>query len=496
MSFKKDNPELYRQIQKCVCYGVTALLVLACSLILYFCIERVTGLRGFVKEIIAALMPIVWGVVIAYVLSPIYNMVHRNLYPLVQKHCSPAASKNLTKAAGIIAAFAVLLAVIITLIVLIIPRLIRSIAEIFSMIPYYIEQVRNGLTLILAGYPETQEVVVDAYNSGVTYITNWVTSHLDFQTLTETLSSDSLQDLWSSLSDVILGISNGVVSMVVFLKDFIIGIVVAVYILAGKQHMCGQIKKLIFVVLPRKFGNVVMENLRYAHHAFSGFISGKIVDSAIIGVLCFFGCTILDIPYPMLVSVIIGITNIIPFFGPFIGAIPCAIFILIVEPFKCLVFVIFILALQQFDGNILGPKILGDATGLSSFWVIFALLLFGGLFGVPGMILGVPIFSVICHIVDQIADAVLRKKGLSTDTKDYELLGHVEDGVYHKVPNPAYEWDPFTTRSKRLNDRRKKARDQRRSRGSSRPEDGTGSASEQDQPAAEQTPENPEKKSE
>lgn len=157
----------------------------------------------------------------------------------------------------------------------------------------------------------------------------------------------------------------------------------------------------------------------FANQAFGGFIGGKIVDSLIIGVLCFIGLSILDMPYTLLISIIVGVTNIIPFFGPYIGAIPSAFLLLVVNPMDCLYFIIFILILQQLDGNIIGPMILGDATGLSSFWVVVAILLFGSLYGVLGMIIGVPLFAVLYKIITEIINWLLRRKGLSTVSRDY-----------------------------------------------------------------------------
>ena len=168
-----------------------------------------------------------------------------------------------------------------------------------------------------------------------------------------------------------------------------------------------------------------------SNEIFGGFIIGKIIDSAIIGVLCFAGLSILNMPYTMLVSVIVGVTNVIPFFGPYIGAIPSAILILLAEPKMGIYFIIFIIALQQFDGNVLGPKILGDSTGLSAFWVVFSILIGGGLFGVPGMILGVPTFAVVYYIVGMLVNNKLEKKKLPVKTDAYDEYSYVEsDGTY------------------------------------------------------------------
>ena len=170
---------------------------------------------------------------------------------------------------------------------------------------------------------------------------------------------------------------------------------IAIYLLTSKETFIGQGKKIVYTLLPPKYGNIMVHVMRVSNQMFGGFISGKILDSAIIGVICYIGLMILRVPYSLLVAVIVGVTNIIPFFGPFIGAVPSVILIALADPIKGLYFLIFVVVLQQVDGNIIGPKILGDSTGLSAFWVVFAILVGGGLFGFMGMTLGVPTFAFI-----------------------------------------------------------------------------------------------------
>ena len=209
----------------------------------------------------------------------------------------------------------------------------------------------------------------------------------------------------------------------------LIGIIVSVYVLMSKEKFIGQGKKMLYAVLKPHFANNVLTVLRQSNRIFGGFISGKLIDSLIIGIICFIGLYFMKTPYTVLVSVIVGVTNIIPFFGPFIGAVPSAFLVLIsdsggINIMGCIYFLIFILALQQFDGNILGPKILGDSTGLSSFWVLFSILLFGGLFGVLGMVIGVPLFAVIYDIVKKFICASLRKKGKLEEMEKYQRKFH------------------------------------------------------------------------
>ena len=203
------------------------------------------------------------------------------------------------------------------------------------------------------------------------------------------------------------------------LTDILIAVIVSVYLLVRKDKMAAQSKKIVYSIFPTHVGDFIVEETRNAYRILSGFINGKLVDSLIIGMICLVCCNLFDFPYPALIATVVGVTNIIPFFGPFIGAIPCSLLILLVNPVQCIYFVIFILALQQFDGNILGPKILGDSTGLDAFWVLFSILLFGGLFGFAGMVLGVPVFAMFYSIVNRLVRYGLRKKGLPQDTSKY-----------------------------------------------------------------------------
>ena len=208
----------------------------------------------------------------------------------------------------------------------------------------------------------------------------------------------------------------------------------------SKDTFSAQGKKVIYAIFKREKGNKVLGAIDYIDSVFSGFIYGKIVDSVIIGLICFIFCTIVDMPYATLISVIIGVTNIIPFFGPFIGAIPSAFLVLVESPTMCLVFVVFVIVLQQLDGNIIGPLILGDSTGLSSFWVLFAIMVGGNLFGFPGMVLGVPTFACIYALVTIILRDGLNRNGLSNDTEFFVALrGIDEDGKPIKGPKKRYE---------------------------------------------------------
>ena len=234
-------------------------------------------------------------------------------------------------------------------------------------------------------------------------------------------------DLLTRINQMMSFVTVGVFSVVETLFDIAVGVIVSVYVLNSKEKFTGQCKKITYALLSRERANLMLQITRKSHKIFGGFVIGKIIDSIIIGILCFIGLSILDMPYTLLVSVIVGVTNVVPFFGPYIGAIPSAILILLSEPIKGIYFVIFILVLQQFDGNILGPKILGDSTGLSAFWVVFSILLGGGLFGFVGMIMGVPTFAVFYYLVSMFIEQKLERKKLPKESKEYEEIQYIEE---------------------------------------------------------------------
>ena len=247
------------------------------------------------------------------------------------------------------------------------------------------------------------------------------------------LSSDLLPNLESAsstmawlrsevlpqLTGVVTSVSAVVMALFALCKDIIVAVIVSVYLLARKDILAAQSKKIVYSLFPTRVADLLVEESRSAYRIMSGFINGTLVDSLLVGVLCLICFTFFRFPYPMLLAVIIGVTNVIPFFGPFIGAIPCGLLILLVSPTQCLYFVIFIFVLQQIDGNILHPKILGSSVGLASFWVLFSVLLFGGLFGFLGMVLGVPVFAMFYSAVSRLVRRGLKRRGLPLDTEEY-----------------------------------------------------------------------------
>ena len=246
-------------------------------------------------------------------------------------------------------------------------------------------------------------------------------------------------DIFSKVQTYLTSITSGVIYGVKFVLNVIVGLIISVYVMADQEHFAGQAKKIVYAMFKPVRANVIVDTVRKSNEIFSGFISGKILDSAIIGVLAYIVLAIMKMPDTVLVAVIIGVTNVIPFFGPFIGAVPSFIIIVLQNPIQGLYFLIFIVVLQQIDGNIIGPKILGSSTGLSAFWVVFAILVFGGLWGFPGMLLGVPLMAVIYYVAQKTVSYFLKKRGLTTDTLAYVYLTKVDkesnQPVYDKNPS-------------------------------------------------------------
>ena len=407
-------------IRKYFGLGVTIVATGAVTLLIFFCIYKFAALNAGIKKLIGILMPVLVGIVIAYVLSPLYNWLWRKLLRLLH-HTFKWHGRGAVRCAGILAmtaTFAGAGAVLAGLLALIIPQIIMSVSSFATTLPSNLMHVSQSLQKLLANNPEIEQTAMSLYAQGVSYIEEWIQNSFT-----------------PSMQDAMGYISIGVMSTVSFFKNFLIGLIVAVYLLSGKEKFLSQMTRCTYALFGARWGNVITEYARYANQVFTGFISGKLLDSLIIFLISVVALNIMNMPYAMLVSVIIGVTNIIPFFGPFIGAIPSFIIILINSPIQSLYFLIFVLALQQFDGNILGPKILGNSTGLPSFWVLFAILLFGGLFGFVGMLIGVPVFAVLTHIFKDLLNRRLKQQHLPTETASYAYLDHIDgegNPVQHK----------------------------------------------------------------
>ena len=408
-------------------YVIVALIVFVtfcCCILFFFMIYRYNGFADFWKKLTTILQPIIIGLVLAYLLNPIVKFFETHLRKFLSPRIkSQRKADSLSRGIGVAGAWAVLAGIVVLLIAAIVPSVTRSIQGIVTELP---TEVNN----LIAWWEEFFEGDTEA----VTFVGGLI------ENASNALEDFLKNDLLGQAQTYVASIASGVYYGIKFLTNLIVGIIVSVYVLASKETFAGQAKKIIYAIFKPVRANVIIETVRKSNEIFGGFISGKLLDSASIGILTYFILSIMKMPDTMLLAVIIGATNIIPFFGPFIGAVPSFVIVVLQNPMQGLYFLIFIFVLQQIDGNIIGPKILGSSTGLSSFWVVFAILVFGGLWGFPGMLLGVPLMAVIYYIAQNIVEFLLRKRGLAKDTASYIDLIKVDK----RTNRPIYETSEMT----------------------------------------------------
>ena len=386
------EPDKKRYLQM----GVTIFVSLAAVVAFYFIVLRYEGLKYYLDIISLALQPVIVGIVIAYVICPVAKFLERQFRrgKWLSRAARPLAVLfTLLFAIGILGLFCAL----------ILPQVVESIRSLVVDLPEMLEVQLARLESYLKEDSDAAEAVMQMITSVETFLMTFI--------------KENLFAAVSNVAGSVLSVGSAIVNLVV-------SIVVTVYLLLDRERYLGQCRKLFYAVSRNKrFNRAVMEVLHQTDQIFSGFISGKLLDSLIVGVICFACLTFLKMPYALLVSVIVGVTNIIPMFGPFIGAIPSAFLILLVSPSKCIVFLIFIIILQQLDGNVIGPRILGNSTGLSAFYVTVAMMLFGKLMGFVGMIVGVPLFATLYYIVKRLAEYSLGQQGLPVGTAAYAGTG-------------------------------------------------------------------------
>jgi len=358
------------------------------SLVLFFILFRLQGIGDALSKLMDILAPFVYGGVVAYLLRPLCNT-----YESFFTDVLPKKIKRFANAFAVILSLTTGILVVYTLIIMVAPELYESALSLWNSLPEKIDQFLAWATGIFGEDEELLQMLTAAYEVVYTELEAWAQN-----------------TLVPYITNIVSGVGSSVLKVLNFLYDLLIGLIVAVYLLGSRKKFARQSVLLVRSALKPKWADMFLEEVAFIDRMFGGFIDGKIVDSAIIGVLCYIGCLIFKFPNALLVSAIVGITNVIPFFGPFIGAVPSTFLILIEDPVKALWFVLFVLVLQQLDGNVIGPAILGDRTGLSSFWVLFTILLCGGLWGIVGMIIAVPLFAVIYDTIKKLVRRGLFRK--------------------------------------------------------------------------------------
>ena len=385
--------------------GITGAAILASGILCAFVLFKMPVIIFVLKGITEILKPFLYGVVFAYLLAPLCNKIEEKLFQFFPK--AKAKARRFICFIAIVISFCVAIAVIWLIIMMIIPQVWDSVMKIIQMVPQKLIVVNNWIEHMLENQPELQAYFEE--------FSSQAESNIDSLLNVDTIQK--VQSIINSLSVQLFGVL-GVV------KNIFLGLLISAYLLGSRKLFGAQAGLILHGVFSDKWAKIIEEEIRYTDKMFNGFLVGKIIDSAIIGLLCFAGTSIMGFEAPAFISVIIGITNIIPFFGPFIGAIPCGLLLLLENPMHCLYFIIFIFVLQQLDGNVIGPKILGNTTGVSSFWVLFAILLFGGMWGVVGMVIGVPLFAVIYDIIRKLVYRGLRKHKRESMITDYEEKYH------------------------------------------------------------------------
>lgn len=456
MKFKWDKKYLH--------WGVTAFIVIVCSILFIYALFNPQSISNIVDKIFSVFFPFIIGLVLAFLLNPVINILDGILFKIflrkqVLEDRANAAQYSSSdeisaieklplkvqghrynvwiRVASIVITYVAIICLISIFINSITPQIRDSVDSIIENFDTYKENFNEWVNdVVIANikkYPEVTDFVQDKIGDYESVFDNVTTKYI-----------------LPKAKDFLSGASTTIVSVVSILINSIIGIIISVYVMMQKEKFSGQFKKIIYGMFEVKTANSFIKNLRIINNKFSGFIVGKIIDSIIIGVICFICCLIFKFEYPLLLSVVIGITNIIPCFGPIIGAIPCLILLLLVNPIHALFFLIYVIVLQQFDANILGPKLLGVSTGISSFWVLFAVIVAGGFFKFPGMIIGVPAFAVIYAAFKTYIENRLEKKQLELPSDNYINVDYIKEENNENNINYEYIQLPYAIKNDRI----------------------------------------------
>jgi len=427
---------LYKWDKKYLYWGITAFFVIVFGSVFLVIAFNYKNVFAHIASAVKVFTPVFWGFAFAYLLTPVENFYEKKCFrpiflkinakrvkremlknPAVTPKDRANRIKRISRNLGVAASVITALAAIAALISVILPQTIVAVQNIINNMTEYTNEINKWGKSFFANSPDLFKKFADVTDAGEKQLTDWLLG------LIPKIDTSSVLKTGKETIGVLI--------------NLIMGFVIGIYLLHGKELFAAQGKKILYALFRPKTANAILENTRHINRTFGGFITGKIIDSLIIGMIFFIILTILDIPYAVLLSVILGITNIIPYFGPFIGAIPCAFIVLVEDPWKCLYLIIVIIVVQQFDGNFLGPKILGDVTGLSSFWVIFALLAGSYFFNFIGFIVGVPLFAVLYSLVKARISDSLEKKGLPSDTDVYRNVDNINSESGELVMRPS-----------------------------------------------------------
>jgi predicted PurR-regulated permease PerM len=393
------NPQYYN-------IAVYAFLAIAASMLFYAVLRNVSVIQVWVADTLKIMQPVFIGLVLAYLLNPILRTFDDKLLP---KITGKRMRRRVRRGIAILLTYLVAGVLVAAFIASVRLQLMDSVRSILDRMPSFLSTVASW------------------YDSALDWLRNigppassTEAAPFAFRLIDIDKLDDTMNNLLGTVYDQLQTLPSVLMATTTVLLNIVLGVIISIYLLFDREKFFAQAKKVMTAVFPKKVNTVTFEIAHEANEIFHGFIVGKIIDSIIIGILCYIGMLILRLDYPMLISFIVGVTNVIPYFGPFIGAIPSALILYVVEPRQALWFIIFIFLLQQFDGNILGPKILGDTIGISAFWVVFAITLFSGMYGIPGLFFGVPLFALMYSLIKRFTAFLLRRKGESVSTRDYD----------------------------------------------------------------------------
>ncbi len=432
----------YRWDKKYLYWGMTAFLAAAATCVFFLLLSNISVIAGTAGTFLGILTPVLYGFIIAYVLSPVatfiekpclrrlfYTIQDKKRERFLQKHPGeepPPKTFPVRRVARVLSVtFTMLLALalVIGIIWILLPEMIKTITLLVENIPSYLDNITKWISEILANYPEAEQYVLSFTNGLSDMLNKWLSTEL----------LPSMNNVWVLITSNVMTIIN------VFL-NLLLGFVIAIYFLNGKELFAAQFKKIAYCLFKKRTANKMISTVRDIHKSFGHFITGTLINAFIVGAMYIVVLNIFNMEYAILISVIMGLTCIIPFFGPFIGAVPCVLLLLLADPWQCLYFIIIMIIIQQLDGNVISPKIIGDSTGLSSFWVIFGMLVGQGIFGFAGLIIGIPMFAVIYAFVKGRVVHGLQRKELPEDSDDYREIHHFDEDTGDPVmfPHPPY----------------------------------------------------------
>ena len=430
-----ERMKRYRWDKKYLYWGVTAFCVIAASILFFMLLNHLAWFRNALSEFGKILSPFVWGVVIAYLLYPLMKIYQRGLFTPLGKWIFQKSSRaeqrvhKFSRGLSVLLAVISLLVVVLGMIWLVAPQLYNSLESIVVNSQNYLETADKWIDRLLIHYPEVGTAVSEVFGD-----------------ISEGVITIAKNILMPQLKGIISDVTSGVYVFAKGVYNVLIGIVVSIYVLYSRETFSAYGKKILYSVFSLEAAEKILYAVHFTNKVFMGFISGKILDSLIIGIMCYVGCVLMRIEYAVLASFIVGVTNVIPFFGPLFGMIPSALIILMESPMHALIFLVFVILLQQFDGNFLGPKILGNSVGIGGFWVLFSIIIGSGLFGFAGMLLGVPVFVIIFTFIKSAVNKKLTRSGLPMETDIYKTVDHIDPQTGEIVV-----FEPRQKRSERKN---------------------------------------------